>query len=229
MLRSRASDPHTPARTGAHTTPSRVAGPPGPAAGTALPCDLSTSSGGTSFCGGVWTTAGGDFPWSYKRSGGTTSSSTGPSSGPNGLPYLFVEASSPNYPSKTSYLVSRSGLYRGLTFQYHMYGSNIGSLAVEVQAVAGGAWVEQWRLSGAQQSSHASAWVGVAVAFQTPAVHVRFTSVTGSSYRGDTAVAELVLFSPQSSAPEGMVPCLSPSLLLVLGWQSASRFRFPEI
>ena len=79
----------------------------------------STSSGRVSFCNDLWYSEGGDFKWG-RRSGNTPSSSTGPSSGPNGGSYAYIEASSPNYSFKKAYMYSdvcaTTGLDRGTAF-----------------------------------------------------------------------------------------------------------------
>ena len=155
-------------------------------------CHLDSSETGPTFCN-LWTTAGGDFLWRLRSSGGTPSSSTGPSSlPPNGASYLFIEASSPNYSRKTSYLTSTDAWWSGVSFEYHMYGSNTGSLTVQTQG-ANGLWTDAWSLSGAQQASGADAWREADVLFSASCRAVRFVSVTGTGYRGDTAIANIVL------------------------------------
>ena len=102
------------------------------------------SAGTNAFCGGLWSTGGGDMTWSLKDGGTTPSSRTGPADAPvSGGKYLYVEASGNGNPRKTAYLTSAVGTYMGIGFQYHMYGSNIGSLAVETQDTDGG-WQQVW-------------------------------------------------------------------------------------
>ncbi|GAG52366.1 unnamed protein product, partial [marine sediment metagenome] len=86
---------------------------------------------------GDWVNAlGDDMDWT-RNSGSTPSSSTGPSGAHGGSYYVYTEASSPNYPDKTAILegpcfdlVATSDA--ALTFWYHMYGSGMGTLNVEV-------------------------------------------------------------------------------------------------
>ena len=155
-----------------------------------IPCDLSTA-GTASFCNDLWTTSGGDFLWTHQSSGGTPSGSTGPDHGPNDGPYLFVEASSPNYPDKTCHLYSAVGQWLGVTFKYHMFGDGIGALLVETQA-PGGAWAEVWRRAGAQQEAGADPWVVAHVAFGAAVERVRIVGVT-DTWAGDTGLADIVL------------------------------------
>ena len=104
---------------------------------------------------------------------------------------MFLEASSPNFPSKTAYLTSTLGSYGGIIFKYHMFGANMGSVAVEVKST--GTWTQVWVRTGEQQASHDDAWLTAQVSFAGPVDQVRFVGVTGSDYRGDAAVGEVDL------------------------------------
>ena len=106
---------------------------------------------------------------------------------------MYLEASSPNYPSKTAYLTSTSGRYSSISFKYHMYGADMGSL--EVQVKTSGAWSQVWVRTGQQHASHTAAWSTAQVTFPAPVDQVRFVGVTGtSSYKGDAGVADVELF-----------------------------------
>jgi len=78
---------------------------------------------------GQWSQSGGDdLDWT-RNSNGTPSSNTGPSSAYEGTWYMYIEASNPNYPTKTAGLISPcfnlSGMATAsLNFQYHMYGNS---------------------------------------------------------------------------------------------------------
>ena len=85
-----------------------------------------------------------------------------------------------------------AGYYR-LKFKYHMYGSNIGWLAVETRAMGSTNWTQVWRLDGQQHASTTAPWSEVEVAFQHLVEEVRFTAETGTSYRGDIAIADVML------------------------------------
>ena len=155
---------------------------------------------GNTFCNALWETSGGDFRWTRKGGlQGTPSSSTGPTGGPNGAAYVFLESSSPNYSRKTAYLTSAVGPWSGVSFKYHMYGSDIGSLTVQVQV--SGSWVDAWDRTGQQHASGGAAWSSADVPFTGPAAErVRFVGVTGSSYRGDAALTDVQLVAA-SQAP----------------------------
>ena len=124
-----------------------------------------------------------------RDSSGTPSSSTGPSSAKSGSYYAYLEASSPNYSYKTFYLTSPSfteAIY-SVDFYYHMYGSTMGTLALEYYD--GSNWVEVWSKSGQQHSSDSSSWTQATVSLSGQTIsQVRFKGTTGSSYKSDMAV-----------------------------------------
>ena len=91
------------------------------------------------------------------------------------------------------YLTSKSGAWIGVSFKYHMYGADIGSLAVEMQLTADGAWREVWRRDGEQQTANADPWLEAAMAFPMAVHAVRFTGTTGDTVKSDIAVADVAL------------------------------------
>ena len=81
------------------------------------------------------TDSGGDITWSYGNT--TPSGSTGPTGGigGEGTYFLFVESSAPNNPNKKAIIESLSFTPLNnyfISFSYHLYGSNEGSLKLEV-------------------------------------------------------------------------------------------------
>lgn len=129
-----------------------------------------------------------------RRSGGTPSGSTGPSQGANGtLYYAYFETSSgAAYDSgDTAYLTSNSVTASHVSFYYHMYGGNIGSLAVE--KLTNGNWVEIWKLSGQQHTSHTSPWSKVTIKLSNlPETNqVRFVAKAVGGWQGDIAIDEV--------------------------------------
>jgi hypothetical protein len=145
---------------------------------------------------GAWTQGSGDdLNWTRDASG-TPSGSTGPSNATQGTFYMYVEASSPNYPSKVTYLdgpcFDLSGAdVADFTFDYHMYGSNMGSLVLQAQTTAGN-WTNLWSRSGDQ----GNAWDAAAVdmsAYIGQTVKVRFVGTTGNGFRSDMAIDNVSL------------------------------------
>ena len=144
-----------------------------------------------------WIQAGGDqFSWTVDRAG--TSSDTGPSVdhtlGTTSGIYLYAEASNPRVPGDEAFLLSPSLVTSGLaspvvTFWYHMYGSTMGTLSVEVTEDCV-TWTPVWSLSGDQGNSWFEANVDLAP-YIGATTRIRFKGVTGSSYISDMAIDDI--------------------------------------
>lgn len=145
---------------------------------------------------GSWTQAGSDdFDWA-RRSGSTPSGSTGPSSASEGSFYLYVEASSPNYPSKTTIIESPCFDLSGestvnFSFKYHMYGAAMGSLNLQA-STDGSNWTSVWSRSGNQGNSWLTADVDMS-SYSGDIVKLRFVATTGTNYTGDMAIDDLAM------------------------------------
>ena len=99
---------------------------------------------------GDWTnaTSGDDINWT-RDSGGTPSSNTGPGTGSNGNYYMYVEASGSGtgYPDKVAILNSPCFDISGINnpsfkFDYHMYGSRVNNLKLEISTNSGSSWTQ---------------------------------------------------------------------------------------
>ncbi len=136
---------------------------------------------------GDWENAtGDDIDWT-RNSGSTPSIGTGPSSAHEGTYYLYTEASDTGYPDKTAILdgpcldlkvVSNPQL----SFWYHMYGEDVGTLILEASDDCGN-WTPLWSLSGNQGDS----WYEVIVdlsSYSGSTIHIRFKGLTGSGTYG---------------------------------------------
>ncbi len=147
---------------------------------------------------GAWTQdTGDDINWT-RDSGGTPSNNTGPSSGADGSWYMYVEASSPNYPNIQAILNSPCFDLSGETqasfsFQYHMYGSaNMGTFVLEASNDNGSTWASIWSQTGNQGNQWNSANVDLA-AYVGGSVQLRFNRTTGSTWQADIAVDDISL------------------------------------
>ena len=150
-----------------------------------------------------------DFDWT-RDSGGTPTSSTGPSTAASGSYYMYTESSNPNYPNKIAYFESPSFDLSGITnptftFYYHMYGSNMGTLYVDISTDDGTTYpTNLWLQSGQVQTSNAAAWTPINLdlsAYIGQTVKLRFRGLTDSSYRSDMAIDNISL-TVTNSAPE---------------------------
>ncbi|MEO1053284.1 MAG: Ig-like domain-containing protein [Bacteroidota bacterium] len=154
---------------------------------------------------GNWNnTTGDDINWT-RRSGTTPSNNTGPSGAFDGTYYCYIEASSPNYPSKVANLVSDCMDFSGasnptLNFNYHMLGNSVGTLNVQARS-NGGAWNTLWTRSGSQGSSWNSASVSLSAYAGATDVELRFNGTTSSSWQGDIVIDNLSI--TEGGGPSG--------------------------
>ena len=138
---------------------------------------------------GAWTQDSSDnFDWTRDASG-TPSTSTGPSAASAGTYYMYTESSNPNYPTKTAIFNSpcfdlSSVSSPKIKFKYHMYGSSMGTLKLEVQEEGSSTWTSVWSKTGDQGNS----WKDAEVSLSAKKLKVRFHLTTASSYRSDAAI-----------------------------------------
>lgn len=179
--------------------------------------NITTAGGSTGGCtGGIssfpysesfesndgWTQITGDDGNWLRDSGGTPSSGTGPSNGADGSFYMFLEASTNSSPGQiganaTAILESDCIDLSGeagatFSFQYHMFGTSVGSLTVQTSDDDGVTWTNQWTLSGNQ----GNAWVPVNVSlngFAGNNVKIRIVGTTGTSWSSDIAIDDLTI------------------------------------
>lgn len=134
----------------------------------------------------------GDFSF-LLNTGATSTSNTGPSSGANGTAgYAFVESSggSANSAGDTAYLEIENPNSDFVHFYYHMYGPDIGTLAVDTYE--SGSWTRVWDISGQQHESPTDNWTTVSV-YIKDASKIRFVTIAAGGYSGDIAVDEISL------------------------------------
>ena len=73
-----------------------------------------------------------------------------------------------------------------------MYGTNIGSLSLEVSTDEGSSWASVWNLSGNQGNQWNQVSVDLA-SYLGQSITMRFVGITGSSWRSDIAIDDLGL------------------------------------
>jgi hypothetical protein len=143
---------------------------------------------------GDWVNISGDDTHDWTRdSGGTITPSTGPAAGADGSTwYVYLETSPGGAGSAGNSAILESPVIEGfgriLTFYYHMYGVEIGTLNVDIYD---GAWhTGVWSLSGQQQTSGSQAYAKATVdlgAYPGP-IQIRLRAVAAGGPRGDMAV-----------------------------------------
>lgn len=151
----------------------------------------------------------GAYAWKV-RSTPTQSAQTGPLSDLSGSGnYLYTEASQTGGSGAQAFLttpvIDVSGLAQPqIEFWYHMHGSNIGGLVVEVDS--SGTWIPVETINGEQQPNQTDPWLKRTVVLTaTGTIQVRFVGTRGTGFRGDIAIDELTI----EEAPT----CIEPNSL----------------
>ncbi len=161
-----------------------------------------------------------DFDWTRKQEepGGdndsTPSNNTGPELASDGEYFLYIEASDPNFPSKTARLTSPCfdlSLYENamFSFDYHMFGANIGELTIDVSTDFGGSYttLNSYTLTGQQNTSHADPWktqiVDLSGTYDGQIIKLRFSATTDSDgtngWQGDISIDNFSIIADVST------------------------------
>jgi len=136
-----------------------------------------------------------DIDWTV-RNGSTPSSNTGPvndyNTGNNTGKYLYTESSTSGtgFPNKQAILYSPcinldSMTNSELAFAYHMSGTSMGSMSVEIYNGFG--WSQIWSATSDQGASWLTASVDISN-YDGDTIIIRFVGTTGNSYRSDMAI-----------------------------------------
>lgn len=175
--------------------------PVGPMTPTATPYTTDFDLGGA-LPSGWYNGMSDDMDWTV-HSGSTPSSNTGPSGDHttgSGY-YVYTESSSPNYPNKVAHLLSPvfdMGTLSDaqLSFWYHMYGTGMGSLHVDVYH--NNVWIND--ITPAISGNQGNQWLQRTVdlsAYAGQQVQIRFRGITGSSYTSDMAIDDFEITGTQ--------------------------------
>ncbi|WP_438712177.1 reprolysin-like metallopeptidase [Aquimarina muelleri] len=156
---------------------------------------------------GAWTQAtNDDINWTLKSSG-TPSNNTGPSNAAQGTYYAYIEASGngSGFPNKRAILNSpcidlTAASQATFSFQYHMYGTSMGTLTLEASTDNGTNWTSLWTKSGNQGNSWASANIDLA-AYTGASLTLRFNGITNTSWSGDMAIDDINLTTGTVNPP----------------------------
>ncbi len=153
---------------------------------------------------GSWTQeTSDDIDWSLD-SNTTPSSNTGPSAPTHGSNYTFTEASGngTGYPNKVALLTSpcidlTNEANAQLSFDYHMYGANMGTLEMRASTNDGSSWTTIWSLNGDQGNTWNAQTVSLS-AYSGSTIKLQLKGTTGSSYRSDMAIDNINITSSSS-------------------------------
>ena len=112
--------------------------------------------------------------------------------------YAYTEASDGSQGNEaylTSSKIDLSGAKNPiLTFWYHMYGNEMGSLKLEASSDNGQTWTSINIISGEQQGSSGAAWRRYYTSlgqFSGDVILLRFTGVRGNGYQSDMAIDDI--------------------------------------
>ncbi|MEE4256157.1 MAG: PKD domain-containing protein, partial [Bacteroidales bacterium] len=168
---------------------------------------------------------GDDYDWDV-HSGATASANTGPSSDhTGGGNYLYIEASScfSQTESITSPVFDLTGLSDAdMTFWYHMWGADMGTLSVQVSTDGGTSWSSNiWSLSGDQGNSWQQQVINLDSYVSENDLVIRFTGATGADYASDIAIDDFSLTGTPISTNEDQVTAMDG------GWNIMSFYVAP--
>ncbi|MCH8317375.1 MAG: PKD domain-containing protein, partial [Bacteroidetes bacterium] len=169
---------------------------------------------------GNWTNSlSDDNDWTVDE-GGTPSNNTGPDADhtlgtPSGN-YLYTEANGGCNPSSEAILVSPCFDIGALTnptlsFWYHMFGSGMGDLYVDI--FSGGIWTAVDSIQGQQQADDLDPWLKATIDISLfgPFINVRFRGITGANFRSDMAIDDIEITSQALPNDAGVIAVDTPA------------------
>ncbi len=177
-----------------------------------------------------WTRdAGSGYFWGV-RTGTTVSTSTGPTNDFSGSGnYIYTEASSGSQDDTINFMspeIDVSALAEPyLTFQYHMYGDDMGTLEVDVYD--GSTWhIGVFTVSGEQQLSGGDPWLKAGVDLSllnlaSDTIMIRFVGIRGPDFNGDISIDEFSLDeAPPCPEPTGFTSAFVSTDSITMVWDS---------
>ncbi|MCA1762578.1 MAG: hypothetical protein LC664_06265, partial [Flavobacteriales bacterium] len=161
---------------------------------------------------GAWTQSDtDDFDWET-TSGATPSMGTGPDAAYDESAYAFAESSAPNYPNKSALITSPcfdiSALDEpAISFAYHMFGSNMGSLVLEARTESSG-WTQLWAENGNQGNTWNNEVFNLLDFAGSNEIKFRFTGTTAQGFTSDFALDLIEI--DEAGELEAETACASP-------------------
>jgi len=168
-----------------------------------------------------WTGTGGAYYWESAPGTDIGSTGTGPAPSITTGNYFYIEASGGTTGNTTdliSPLVNLSGLTApALTFNYHMFGAQIGTLEVLVNGTT-----SVWSLSGQQQASETTPWELAVVdlaAYAGQTISITFRGTSAGTYEGDISIDNVSFTEmPSCAAPNALTATNIDGFTADLGW-----------
>lgn len=175
--------------------------------------NCSTTCGAVCDFPGIWRNADGDdFDWIVTQNA-TPTVNTGPPGDVNGggSKYVYLESSGSGCTNgKQTYLISNCIRIEKqgadtchLSFNYHMYGTNIGTLRLQYSIDGGATWATMWEKSGNQGNIWQKVYLSLNRFADDAIVRFRFVGIGGSGPRGDIALDNIVFYGSEDlGAPD---------------------------
>jgi len=180
-----------------------------------------TTTLGTSNCWNA--TATGTYDWDISGIGTTPSTGTGPLAAYSGTNFFFTEASSGtagDVAELTTPFVDISALtVPSLEFYYHMFGTVMGNLYIDVYD--GATWTTVDSLIGQQQAAQADPWLQhfTNLSAFTGTIQVRFRAVSAGTFEGDIALDNIAIMeAPTCPAPNALFTTAITTTTADLNW-----------
>ena len=165
----------------------------------------------------------GDVVWEVAASTDTSSGSTGPGSGVSDGNYMLFEATGADE-NDTGTLVSphidlSSLTTPQLTFDYHMYGSTMGSLVASI-IESDGTETNLETITGQQQSAETDAFLTSTtdLSSYSGVVRIKFTGTRGSDYYSDIAIDDFAIEETPSCPDPSSLTVSAGSTTAYLQW-----------
>ena len=136
--------------------------------------------------------------WTH-NSGSTPSANTGPSAAYDGTYYYYTEAT--NFPTDKARLISPcfnlndyNAVSAQFGFAYHMYGSHMGMLDLQVKTVNASSWTTLWTKSGSQGNSWQRDTVDLS-SYINDTIKIRFRGIVGLGDQSDMAIDDVKMMA----------------------------------
>ncbi|WP_420573142.1 fibronectin type III domain-containing protein [Kordia sp.] len=180
------------------------------------------TTGGAAFVyENCWTGTGGNYYWESAPGTDAGSGGTGPDPSITTGNYFYTEASAGANGDTTdliSPLVDLTALTApSLSFNYHMFGGEIGTLDVLVNGTT-----NVWSLSGQQQTSATAAWELAVVdlsAFAGQTISVTLRATSAGTFEGDISIDNIAFDElPSCAAPNALTATNIDGFSAELGW-----------
>lgn len=156
---------------------------------------------------GLWRNVSGDaFDW-IVTTGPTPTAGTGPQDDVSGGgKYVYIETTGnlcaigaeARLLSPCIRINKRGFADCHLSFHYHMFGPNIGTLRLETSTDGGFTWSTFWQLSGNQGNAWKKIYLSLAAFPDGTVVQFRFAGVKGNGVRGDIALDQIVFYGSEN-------------------------------